>query len=199
MESVEATIAAAIVGATMPAMLATFAAAAVLHAAPAAVSLEGYGGGGVTAEVIPTAVLLRGGVGLREKRFGADMFFETSVAHYGSPEEGCGELGAALGGCLYAPMLLGGQVSVIPLRWDHVEVAAVIASGWARRAVHLRPDERRDDWVVGGGLGVSLVWLPIVVRLQPRYLRYVTYAPRGFGNTNAFALTLDVGYRFDVW
>lgn len=176
------------------------AAVALLHAVPMTASVEAYVGGGYTMEIAPTAAVARVGAGLRGELLGADLFFETSVAHFGKLDEGCYATGAAAGGCLYSPRVVGGQVSVTPLRWRHVELMAMVVSGWARREVFQHHDERRDDWVVGGGVGVSFVWLPIVVRLQPRYLRYVTYAPsRGFNNTDAFALTLDIGYRFNVW
>jgi hypothetical protein len=177
--------------------LATTVVSALLHV-PMATSLEGYVGGGYTMEIAPTASVARVGAGLSGELLGAGLFFETSVGHFGGLDEGCYETGAAMGGCLYAPRTLGGQVSVTPLRWRHVELMAMVVSGWTRREVYRR-DERRDDWVVGGGLGVGVVWLPVFVRLQPRYLRYVTYAPRGFNNTDAVALTLDVGVRFDVW
>lgn len=167
--------------------------------APMSTSIEGYVGVAYTAEIIPTAVLARVGAGLRGEYLGADLFFEKSVAHYGSADEACPDLGATGGGCLYAPTILAGQVSLTPYRRRHVEVMGMVSSGWARRKVFLHSDERRDDWVVGGGLGINFLWLPVVVSLQSRYLRYATFAPSGFGNTNAVTLLLNVGGRFEVW
>lgn len=178
-------------------MFSSVALAVVLHATSASLQTDAYVGIAGSAEILPTALLARIGAGVRGTHLGVGAFFERFVAHWGTLDEGCLASGARSGGCLYNPMALGGELTLTPYRWRHVEPFVFAAGGWARREVYMHGTDRRDDVVLGGGVGVNALWLPFTLGLQARYLRYVTYNPSCCGNTFGIMIGLNAGARFD--
>lgn len=149
---------------------------------------------GPTYDFPSSAWQLRVGAGVRVSAFRFDAIYERSVGPIETAgTSGCVEGGAAVGGCLSLPQLLGGRLSFYPLTLGRFEPLVFLNAGWASRQVKGHPNDAQNDAFIAGGLGGELQIRPFYGSLWLRVTRYVTYSSTNGRSELSASSGLDIG------